>query len=257
MPKTPLEAKVVDGGEKARIGSDPRGSDVHTDGRSTDVHTGPSKWRTAMAIPASDRLSAPRALPAADGDRAPARERRAGLEPDTVARLQQMIGNAAVARLVRAAGARRVLAGWPPDEQKVKARAHEIWLRRGGTHGSTTDADADYYEAQRQVEIEERAYRLAHDRGGGDPVANYYDAEHAFAAERAPALTAPPAPAPPPPAPATVRAPAAQPGVGLAEALRNRGAGLVTQQAHAPKEYSSATEGIEVENPVNYQVVLR
>src|SRR3954467_7158195 len=98
MPKTPLEAKVVDGGEKARIGSDRRGSDVHTDGRSTDPHTGPSKWRTALAIPASDRLSAPRALPAADGDRAPARERRVGFVSATVARLQHLTGKALAPR---------------------------------------------------------------------------------------------------------------------------------------------------------------
>jgi Protein of unknown function (DUF2934) len=208
-----------------------------------------------MAMLASDRLSARRALPAAEGDRAPAPERRAGLTPDTVARLQRTIGNAAVARLVRVATARRVLARWPPDEQKVRERAHAIWLRRGGGPGSTADADADYFEAQRQIEIEERAYRLAQDRGGGDPVANYYDAEHAYAAERAPAVAAPPAP--PPPVAASVRAPTAQPGVGLADALRNRGAGLVNQQAQRPKEYASATEGIEVENPVSYQVVLR
>ena len=65
----------------------------------------------------------------------------------------------------------------------------------------------------------------------------------------------------PDPAPATIDpAPAAESG-GLAEALRNRGAALGNRAApeapKPPKEYASSTEGIEVENPVPYQLLLQ
>lgn len=201
----------------------------------------------------------PRSAPARDT--APARERRDGLSGHAVLRMQRTIGNAAVARLARAARARRVLARWPPNEEKVRIRAHELWQRRGGGHTSQEDADANYYEAQRQIAIEERAHQLSEERGGGDMVANYYDAEREIAAGRANGaapLSAPKAPPPPPKVgvPAGLgNRPAAQP-MNLQEALATRGA-LKTKEEEKPKEYPSATEGIEVENPVPFQVVLR
>jgi hypothetical protein len=55
-------------------------------------------------------------------------------------------------------------------------------------------------------------------------------------------------------------APVAESG-GLAAAIRNRGAALGNRAApeapKPPKEYASATEGIEVENPVPYQLLLQ
>jgi hypothetical protein len=93
--------------------------------------------------------------------------------------------------------ARRRLLAREPNRQKVEARANEIWQRRGGGVTSAEQAQANYFEAQRQIEIEERAHGLAQARGGGDDVANYYEAERAIAAERAPAVlpVAQPAPA--------------------------------------------------------------
>jgi hypothetical protein len=171
--------------------------------------------------------------------------------------MQRTAGNAAVARLLRAANARRVLARWPPDEQKVQVRAHQIWERKGGGQTSPADAERNYYDAQREIAIEERAYQLSQQPGGGDPVKNWLAAEQEIDSQRANGgVPAAPGPPPLPIAAAPVRQPvAAQPG-GLAGALANRGA-LTNVNAKKTKNFASATEGVEVENPVSYQVVLK
>jgi hypothetical protein len=70
-----------------------------------------------------------------------------------------------------------------PDEAKVRARAYERYERSGGGFRSHEENEANYFEALRQVEIEERAYHIWKLRGG-DPGANYYLAERQIAAER-------------------------------------------------------------------------
>jgi len=37
---------------------------------------------------------------------------------------------------------------WPQDDEQVRILAHNLWERRGGTHGSPED---DWYEAERQL----------------------------------------------------------------------------------------------------------
>ena len=71
------------------------------------------------------------------------------------------------------------------DEAKVRARAYELYERSGGGVRTQAEDEANYYEALRQVEIEERAHRIWRERGG-DAVANYYEAERRIAEERRP-----------------------------------------------------------------------
>ena len=70
-----------------------------------------------------------------------------------------------------------------PDEAKVQARAYELYQRRGGGHRSREETEANYYDALREVETEERAHQIWKLRGG-DPVANYYLAERQIAQGR-------------------------------------------------------------------------
>jgi Protein of unknown function (DUF2934) len=72
-----------------------------------------------------------------------------------------------------------------PDEAKIRARAYQLWERSGGGVRTRGQDEANYFEALRQVEIEERAHRIWQQRGG-DSVANYYEAERQIAEERKP-----------------------------------------------------------------------
>lgn len=127
---------------------------------------------------ARDRTTA---APAAR-DRRPATAQRARprLDPAGLIALQRAVGNTATGAVLARL---RVLAR-RPDEAKVRARAYELYQRGGGGVRSREEDEANYYEALRQVEIEERAYAIAQQRGGADPVANYYDAERDIAWEQ-------------------------------------------------------------------------
>jgi hypothetical protein len=109
----------------------------------------------------------------ADRVKRPAEPAHLGLDPAGLIGLQRTVGNAATGAVLARL---RVLAR-RPDEAKIRARAHELWERRGGGVRSRHEDEAVYFEALRQVEIEERAHVLAQRRGGHDPVANYYEAE--------------------------------------------------------------------------------
>ena len=95
--------------------------------------------------------------------------------------LQRTVGNTATSTVL-ARG--RVLAR-RPDEAKIRARAYELYERNGGGVRTREQDEANYFEALRQVEIEERAHRIWRERGG-DAVANYYEAERQIAEERRP-----------------------------------------------------------------------
>jgi hypothetical protein len=95
--------------------------------------------------------------------------------------LQRTVGNAAAGRVLARA---RALAR-RPGEAKIRARAYELYERSGGGIRTREQDEATYFEALRQVEIEERAHRIWR-QGGGDPVANYYEAERQIAEERRP-----------------------------------------------------------------------
>jgi hypothetical protein len=98
------------------------------------------------------------------------------LDPAGLMALQRAVGNAGTGAILARA---RVLAR-RPDEAKVRARAYELWERSGGGVRSREEDEANYYEALRQVEIEERAFLI----GGQDLVASYYEAERQIAEER-------------------------------------------------------------------------
>jgi hypothetical protein len=131
-----------------------------------------------------DRVTAERA--ARDKRHAMARLSPLRLDSAGVMALQRAAGNAATGGVLSRL---RVLAR-RPDEAKVRARAHELWERSGGGVRSHEEDEANYFEALRQVEIEERAHALVGQRGGHDPVANYYEAERQIAEERKPAVEA-------------------------------------------------------------------
>jgi hypothetical protein len=117
------------------------------------------------------------AAPAARDKRPAAAERaHLRLDPAGLIALQRTVGNAATGALLARV---RVLAR-RPDEAKIRARAYELWERRGGGVRSREEDEANYFEALRQVEIEERAHAIAQQRSGHDPVANYYEAERQF-----------------------------------------------------------------------------
>jgi hypothetical protein len=102
------------------------------------------------------------------------------MDPAGLTALQRAIGNAATGAVLARL---RVLAR-RPDEAKIRTRAYHLWERSGGGLRSREEDEARYYEALRQVEIEERAYAIAQQRSGHDPVANYYEAERQIAEER-------------------------------------------------------------------------
>jgi hypothetical protein len=104
------------------------------------------------------------------------------LDPAGRMALQRAVGNTAT----RAVLARLRVLARRPDEAKVRARAFELWERSGGGVRSREEDEAIYFEALRQVEIEERAREIADQRGGDDPVANPYEAERQIAEERRP-----------------------------------------------------------------------
>ena len=104
---------------------------------------------------------------------------RLRLNPAGVMALQCTVGNAATGAVLARL---RVLAR-RPDEAKIRARAYQLWERSGGGVRSREEDEANYFEALRQVEIEERAHAIWQQRGG-DPVANYYEAEQDAAWEQ-------------------------------------------------------------------------
>jgi hypothetical protein len=111
----------------------------------------------------------------------PATAQQAPLQLDSAGliALQRAVGNAATGALL----ARFRRPARRPDEAKIRARAYELYERSGGGVRSREEDERYYFEAQRQVEIEERAHRIWELRGG-DPVANYYDAERQIAEQR-------------------------------------------------------------------------
>ena len=142
--------------------------------------------------------------------------------------MQRSAGNRAVTTLI---GRRRRLAR-QPDEAKVRERAYQIWMQKGGRPTSTHEEETNYFEALRQIEIEERAYFLSFQPGAGDPVANYYAAERAIAAQQVAANGAPAAPGAlpiaagaAPPAAAALAAPVVVPGQGPGPAVVGPGPG--------------------------------
>lgn len=106
--------------------------------------------------------------------------------------LQRTAGNSATGAIL----ARRRAVARQPNEGKVRGRACQLYERSGGGVRTREEDEADYFEALRQIEIEERAHAIAEQRGGADPVANYYEGERQIGGERKPK---PPAEAPKPP----------------------------------------------------------
>jgi hypothetical protein len=110
----------------------------------------------------------------------------------SVLAVQRSAGNAATAALLARTRAPVRLIQREPDEQKVKERAHELWVRKGKPIQTPEQEREDYFEAQRQVRIEERAYANWQGKpGGGKPQSeeesrvDYIEAEEQLAKEAA------------------------------------------------------------------------